>query len=130
VTLTIKPGLEASVERTVNHADTATALGSGDVEVLGTPAVVALCELAAVHAVTGALGPNETTVGVRIDLDHLAPTLPGHHVIARARLTNVDGRTLGFDVEAQDPYGPIARGRHVRVVVDREQFLNSARERA
>jgi predicted thioesterase len=128
--MTIEPGLEASVERTVTRADTASALGSGDVDVLGTPAVVALCELAAVHAVGGALGPNETTVGMRIDLEHLAPTLPDAHVAATARLVEVDGRTLRFTVQASDAAGEIARGTHVRVLVDRERFLDGARRRA
>jgi predicted thioesterase len=126
----MQPGLEASVERTVTGADTASALGSGDVEVLGTPAVVALCELAAVHAVTGSLGPNETTVGIHIELDHLAPTPPGIHVTAHARLVDVEGRKLRFAVEASDPAGTIARGIHVRVVVDRARFMQASYERS
>jgi predicted thioesterase len=127
--MTIEPGLEASVGRTVTEADTAMALGSGDVHVLGTPAVVALCELAAVHAVAGSLGPNETTVGVHIDIEHLAPTVPGQHVTAHATLTGIDGRRLAFNVEASDHAGEIARGTHTRVVVDRERFLRGASER-
>ncbi len=127
--MTIEPGLEATVERTVTLADTADALGSGDVDVLGTPAVVALCELAAVHAVSGHLGANETTVGVHITLDHLAPTPPGRHVVAKAKLEQVDGRKLVFTVEASDHAGQIGRGRHVRVRVDRDSFIAGAHDR-
>ena len=127
--MTVEPGMDATVERTISAADTAMSLGSGDVEVLGTPAVVALCELAAVHAVSGSLGPNETTVGVRIDLEHLAPTLPGRHVKAYARVKSVDGRTITFAIAATDPSGEIARGTHVRVRVDRDRFMTSAEQR-
>lgn len=128
--MTVRPGLEGTVERTVTSADTASALGSGTVEVLGTPAVVALCELAAVHAVAGNLGPNETTVGVHVDVQHIAPTLPGVHIRARAVVERVDGRRIAFAVEAFDPAGPIARGTHERVRVDRKAFMQSAGERA
>ncbi|MEX0875169.1 MAG: hotdog domain-containing protein [Actinomycetota bacterium] len=107
----------------------ARTLGSGDVDVLGTPAVIAMCEAAAVRAVSAALDERETTVGVRIDLEHTAPTLTGSQVVARARLVGVDGRRLSFDVSASDGNGPIAHGKHVRVLVDRERFLNGARER-
>jgi fluoroacetyl-CoA thioesterase len=121
----IEPGAEATVEHAVTDADTARALGSGDVDVLGTPKVVALCEAAAVKAV----GPDETTVGVRIDIEHLSPTAIGQRVVARARLQAKEGRMLTFDVEASDPAGVIARGTHVRVAVDRERFMQSANER-
>ena len=80
------PGLYAKVEKEVTTADTALMLGSGDVEVFGTPAVIALCELAAVHAVAPALGPNETTVGTHIDIEHLAPTVVGRTVTGYARV--------------------------------------------
>jgi fluoroacetyl-CoA thioesterase len=123
------PGLYAKVEKEVTAADTALMLGSGDVEVYGTPAVVALCELAAVHAVAPALGPNETTVGSRIDIEHLAPTVVGRTVTGYARVESVDGRRIAFSVEASDPAGVIARGTHVRVRVDRDMFMANAWDR-
>lgn len=125
----VTPGLEADVERVVADADTASALGSGDVDVFGTPAVVAMCEEAAVAAVARSIDSGQTTVGTSITLDHLAPTLVGRRVLARAHLERVDGRTLHFDVEASDGTGPIARGTHTRVVVDRDRFLSGAAER-
>jgi predicted thioesterase len=126
----IQPGLRATVERTVGDADTAAALGSGDVDVLGTPAVVALCEAAAVKAVSAALDDGQTTVGVAIALEHVAPTFPGSHVVARAELVDVDGRSLRFAVEASDESGHVAHGTHSRAVVDRARFVRKARERS
>lgn len=127
--MAIEPGLEASVEHTVVHADTAVALGSGDVEVLATPKLVALCEQAAVRAVAEALDTGQTSVGTRMDLAHTAPTPGGRRVVARAHLDRVDGRTLEFSVEAADDAGSIAHGTHTRVLVDRERFLKGAEER-
>jgi predicted thioesterase len=122
--------LEATVERTVGSRDTASSLGSGDVDVLGTPAVVALCERASIAAVADSLEASQTTVGTNVTLDHLAPTGIGRHVTARARLEDVDGRTLRFSVEASDGSGVIARGTHTRVIVERERFVAGANERA
>lgn len=122
----LRPGLEASVERIVTDADTARVHGSGDLDVLATPAVVALCEAAAVAAVGSGLDASQTTVGGRIDLEHQAPTLPGRTVRARAVLEQVDGRRLAFSVEAEDGSGTIARGTHLRFVVDRDPFLETA----
>jgi predicted thioesterase len=123
------PGLYAKVDKLVTSADTALALGSGDIEVFGTPAVVALCEFAAVQAVAAALAPNETTVGSQIDIQHLAPTVVGRTVTAFARVDEVDGRRIGFTVEASDEAGVIARGSHTRVRVDRDLFMANARDR-
>jgi predicted thioesterase len=128
--VSITPGLEASVQRVVGPTDTARALGSGDVDVLGTPAVVALCEQAAVAAVADALDPSQTSVGTNITIDHLAPTVVGRTVTARAHLDEVDGRTLRFVVEVSDGSVVVARGTHARVVVDRERFTSGANERA
>lgn len=126
----LEPGLEATVEEIVTEEMTAERLGSGDVPVLGTPAVLALVEGAAVAAVSGELEPSQTTVGASIELDHVAPTLTGATVTATAGLMEVDGRRLVFTFEVTDPAGPIARGTHRRVIVDRDRFLESARGRA
>ena len=108
---------------------TAAALGSGNVPVLGTPAVVALVERAACAAVQGRLEPGLTSVGSSVDLIHLAPTPVGTQVTAMARLLNVEGRTLTFEIEVRDRGGAVARGTHRRVVVDRERFLSGAANR-
>ena len=126
----LEVGCEATVTHMVTGAETAAALGSGDVEVFGTPAVVVLCERAAVQAVTTSLGPTETTVGVRVEIDHLAPTVPGVDVTATARLKGIDGRRLKFEVEVSDPAGVVARATHTRVLVDRDRFMHGAEARS
>jgi fluoroacetyl-CoA thioesterase len=125
----IRPGLRATVEETVTEEMTAERLGSGDVPVLGTPAVMALVEGAAVAAVADALEPGTTTVGARVELDHVAPTPVGLPLTATAELVDVDGRKLRFSFEVADPAGPVARGTHERVIVDRDSFLAKAADR-
>ena len=121
--MSIEPGLEATIEHVVGTTDTASALGSGEVDVLGTPALVALCERAAVAAIAGSLDSGQTTVGTNVTVDHLAPTAIGKRVVARARLKRLDGRTLHFTIGASDGSGAIASGTHTRVVVDRARFI-------
>jgi len=119
----VQPGLCASVELVVGEGDTAIAFGSGDVPVLGTPRVVALCEEACVVAVAGQLGEGQTTVGVRVELDHLRASAVGAHVAATATLTQVDGSRLSFAVGVVEGEREVARGLVVRTVVDRDGFL-------
>ena len=123
-------GLEATVQQVVTHAMTARALGSGDVPVLATPAVLALAERASCLALRGRIGGEDTSVGSWTELSHLAPTVPGATVTATARLVEVDGRRLTFQVEVRDGTGKIATARHGRVVVRRERFLRAASRRA
>ncbi len=122
----LRPGLAARVELTVTEADTAAALGSGDVPVLATPRVLALAEAATVAATAAALPAGATTVGTRVELAHLAPTAVGRTVVAEATLSDVDGRRLGFTVSVRDGDDMAARGRVERVIVDREAFVTRA----
>jgi fluoroacetyl-CoA thioesterase len=123
-------GLEASVEDVVTEEMTATAVGSGDVRVLATPVVLSLVERAAVKTVRGRLPDGQTSVGSSVTLDHLAPTPVGARVKAAVRLAGVDGRRVTFSFSVGDPAGEVARGTHVRVIVDRERFESGAGERA
>jgi fluoroacetyl-CoA thioesterase len=122
-----KPGSSAKVELTVTADDTAEALGSGDVPVLGTPRVVALCEEVAVACIAGQLTPGTTSVGMRVQLDHLAPTKVGSRVVAEAALEKVEGRRLTFTVSVSDHAGLVAAGKVTRVLVERDRFLDKAR---
>ena len=115
-------GMAGSVTLAVTADDTAIALGSGDVPVLGTPRVVALVEEASVAAVASALAPGTTTVGTRVELDHRRPTQVGGTVTAAATLEVVDGRALEFAVVVREGDLEVAGGRHRRVVVEREAF--------
>ena len=120
-------GLHGSAKLVVSHDDTARALKSGDVEVLGTPRLIALVEEAALGAVADALPPGQTTVGMRVQVDHLAPTNVGSSVAAEATLEKVEGRRLTFTVSVTDHGGLVAAGKVTRVVVDTEHFLEKAR---
>jgi fluoroacetyl-CoA thioesterase len=119
-------GAVTRVQLTVTDADTAQAVGSGDVPVLGTPRVLALVEAATVGATANRLPPGATTVGTRIDLEHRAPTAVGRTVIAEARLAKADGRRLTFEVSVRDGDDVVAEGRVERVVVDRQRFVRRA----
>ncbi len=123
------PGLVGIVSTRVGRADLASALGSGDVAVLGTPRVVALAEAAAIAAVQAALEVGATTVGTAVRMRHLAPTRPGAAVTATATLERVDGRSLAFRVEVRDDAGLVADGEHERAVVDRDRFIAKAEQR-
>jgi len=108
----------------VCDADTALALHSGEVPVLGTPRLIAACEEATVQAVAGLVPAGHTTVGMRVQLDHLAPTPVGGEVTAEARLEKIEGRRLTFSVSASDDRGLIAAGKVTRVVVDVDKFMD------
>ena len=104
-------------------ADTALALHSGEVPVLATPRLIALCEEASLDALAGQVPEGYTTVGMRVQLDHLAPTAVGGSITAEATLEKVEGRRLTFTVSAADDRGLVAAGKVTRVVVEIDQFL-------
>jgi fluoroacetyl-CoA thioesterase len=124
--MTLEPGLEATFRYTVTEADTAAAVGSGQVPVLATPRVLALAEQATVAAVAGVLAAGATTVGVRVELDHLAPSPVGAELEVHAVLERVAGRRLQFAVRLRDRERPVASGSITRVVVDTAAFLRGA----
>jgi predicted thioesterase len=124
----VEPGLAATVELTVKEGDTAEALCSGDVPMLATPRVVALAEEASVEAVRDALDAGDTTVGVRVQLDHLLAVPVGRSVRAEAKLENVEGRRLTFVVSINTERGLVAAGKVTRVVVHRDRFIQKAND--
>jgi predicted thioesterase len=125
----VRQGLSAGIEFEVTAGDTAQALLSGALEVLGTPRLVAWLEAATCAAVRDALDAGQTTVGTRVAVDHLAPSPVGAAVRVTATLVGVDGRMLTFDVAAVDiaTGDRIARGTISRAVVDVERFLARVR---
>jgi fluoroacetyl-CoA thioesterase len=122
MTTDLDPGLVGSVSLTVTDEDTAIALRSGDVPVLGTPRVVALAEEAACAALRGRLDADVTSVGVRIELDHRKATPVGGVVVAAATLDAVDGRKLDFTLSVKEGEEIIASGTHRRVIAQRSAF--------
>jgi predicted thioesterase len=124
--VSIEIGLTGRATLGVTQADTAATLRSGDVPVLATPRLVGLCEEACVQATRDELAPGLTTVGMRVQFDHLAPTGVGREVTAEATLEKVEGRRLTFTVAANDAGGLVGAGKLTRVVVEVEPFLKKA----
>lgn len=125
--MAVHTGLSSTVELDVTHADTAIAVGSGDVPVLGTPRIIALMEQAAVAAIEDQLSEGWTSVGVRVQVEHISPTAVGRTVRAEACLEKVEGQRFMFTVSAYDDRGLVAAGKVTRVAVNREKFLEKAR---
>lgn len=120
----LETGLTHTSSLTVTEALTAKAMGSGDMPVLATPAMMALMENAAMLAVAPELPEGSTTVGGHIESSHLKPTPVGAEVKAEATLTKVDGRKLYFTVKALQGDTVIGEGTHLRFIVDREKFMS------
>jgi fluoroacetyl-CoA thioesterase len=118
-------GTTGSADLIVGEEDTAIALGSGDVPVLGTPRIIALLEEAAVAALDGDLAEGITSVGTHVAVDHEAASFVGAAVTAVAEVVAVDGRTVEFRLVAREGSRTVATGNHTRVLVDRERFLGS-----
>lgn len=120
----IEPGAEYTASTTVNPSNTAIALGSGNLPVFATPAMIALMENAAMNALVPFLEPGESSVGISIGVEHTRATPEGVEVLARAKVTACEGRKADFEITAVDQYGnEIGKGTHSRVVIDAEKFL-------
>ena len=120
----IRPGMTGEHTTIITEAMTATALGSGGVPVYATPALVALMEAAAVDAIATLLPEGQTSVGIEIDLKHVAATPPGQSVRAKAEVITVEGRTIAFAIRAWDAHELIGEATHRRVIVDSNRFMN------
>lgn len=120
----IPVGARGEATLVVSEADTARAVGSGDVDVLATPRLVALCEQATCAALAELVPDGSTTVGMKVQVDHLQPTPVGASVTAEAVLERIEGRRLGFTVSAYDAGGLVAAGRVTRVLVERDRFMS------
>lgn len=117
------PGLKLTRRLDVADDQTAAALGSGDVPVLGTPALLALAEGACVGAIADDLPDGQTSVGTWAEIEHLKATPVGAEVHAHATLIGHHGRRLEFRVTVEQDGEPVARISHRRILVDRERFL-------
>ena len=120
----VEVGLKYTSELTVTDAVTAVRMGSGDMPVLATPAMMALMENAAMLAVADELPEGSTTVGGHIASSHLRPSKIGDVVRAVAEVTKVDGRKIEFKVSAYSGDILLGEGTHLRFVVDRERFMS------
>ena len=121
--MTVVTGLASTREHTVTDDDTAVALGSGSLRVLGTPRLLAWCEAATCAAVEPALEAGRTTVGTRVAVEHQRPSAVGTVVEVSASVVHVDGALLRFTVAVRQGGRLVGSGEITRVVVDTERFL-------
>jgi fluoroacetyl-CoA thioesterase len=126
----LEAGLIGEATLVVATTHTASHLGSGGVDVLATPIMIALMEDAARTLVDSKLDPGQMSVGVNLNVTHLAATPLGMRVTARAKLLAVDGRKLNFEVEAHDEREKIGEGTHTRAIINLDRFMARAKEKA
>jgi predicted thioesterase len=126
----LRPGLIGSAEILVGPEHTAPSIGSGVIRVLATPVMINLMEAAALAAAEDLLPAGHQSLGIHLDVRHIAATPIGMRVRATAELTNVDGRTLTFRVEARDEMEVIGDGTHQRVVVNVARFDQRVQRKA
>lgn len=118
----LQPGRIGTASLVVDEARTAPHIGSGRAPVFASPAMIALIEAAAVACVEDQLDQGQETLGIHLDIEHIAATPVGQKVTATAELIERSGRKLVFKVEARDEHEVIGRGRHTRIVVDSARF--------
>lgn len=126
----LAPGLTGTTSLVVGLEHTAKHLGSGNVHVFATPQMILLMEIASVKAVDHLLPEGQRTVGIGLDVRHLAATPVGMTVTAKSELIQVDGRKLVFHVEAWDDQEKIGEGTHTRAIIDVQRFGQKVREKA
>ena len=120
--INIKVGLTAEIETKVFNKSSAEEMGSGNLDVYATPAMISLMERSALSAVSLHLPEGYTTVGTSVNIKHMAATPIGMKVRAVAELVSVEGRKLTFKVEAYDSREKIGEGQHERYIVESAKF--------
>ena len=120
----IKVGMHGIAETTVERGDTAYEVGTGDLLVYATPCMVALMEGAACNAIADEISEDKTSVGIMLNITHIAATPVGMDVRAEAEVTEIDGNTLTFQITAYDESGKIGEGTHKRAIVTSQKFLD------
>lgn len=127
--LNLAPGIEGKKEILVTAGMTASAYGSGAVEVFATPAMIALMEQTSMESVAHLLPEGFVTVGTEVSVKHLKATLPGRMVNCMTKLIQSDGRKLVFEVAAFDGSGLIGKGTHTRYAVDKQLFIDNLKDK-
>ena len=117
-------GMKGETSMLVEREDTAAAVGSGLLLVFSTPCMVALMEGAACEAIAEAVSEEKTSVGIELNIAHIAATPVGMEVRAVAEVTAVEKNIITFRVEAFDEAGKIGEGTHKRAVVTAQRFLD------
>ena len=124
--MTITKGIRGQKELLVTEEVTAARMGSGLLEVLATPAMIALAEGTAMESVQPLLEEGQGTVGTRLDIAHIAATPVGMTVRCETELVEVDRRRLVFSVKVSDDKELVGEGIHERFIIDNARFLQKA----
>ncbi len=125
----LQTGIKGNTERIVTEELTAQVMGSGELPVFATPAVIALAEETAWRSVAPELEPGQGTVGTELHVEHIAATPVGMKIRCETELIGIDRRMLTFSVEVSDEAGVVARGTHCRFIVENEKFLKRAEKK-
>lgn len=125
----LDPGTEGKKEIVVTSEVTATAFGSGTVEVFATPAMIALMEQTAMESVAQMLPQGFVTVGTEVSVKHIKATLPGSVVTCTTKLIQSEGKKLVFEVAASDQTGLIGKGTHTRYIVNKQVFIDNLKDK-
>jgi len=120
----IEIGMKGEVSTLAEREDTALEVGSGSLLVYATPCMVALMEGSACEAIADGLDEGETTVGIELNIQHIAATPVGMEVRAEAEVTAVEGKIITFTLRAFDEAGEIGKGTHKRALVNSQRFLD------
>lgn len=123
----METGITGLQEEIVTEEKAAESMGSGELPVYATPAMIALIEKTAWMSVAGELEEGQGTVGTKLDVEHVSASPLGARITCKTTLTEVDRRRLVFSVEVTDDAGLIGRGTHERFIVDNEKFLTKAK---
>jgi len=125
------PGLSGISEMVVREEDLVSQLGGIGVDVLSTPKLIQLLEAAAIEAVKEFIPPDQMSLGTAVNVKHLSPTPRGMKIIAHALLKEVEKNRLVFLIDAHDEKEKVAEGKHERVLISKEEFLQRmAKKRA
>lgn len=127
--MSIHVGMTYRMEKIVTKDQLASSVGSGALDVFGTPFLILLMEEACFYCVRDEVEQEQSTVGTKLDVSHDSPTPLGARVYCDCKLEEMDGRRLVFSVEAFDEFGSIGKGTHERFIVDNERFLKKVNEK-
>lgn len=120
----LSPGINGEKSVAVTIENTALAMGSGTLRVFATPAMIALCEACCAESVEDLLAEGITSVGTKVDIEHLAASPLGASIFCKSTLVAAEDRRLDFEVEVYDNAGLIGKGTHTRFTVDAQKFLD------
>lgn len=120
----LEKGMTGTYTTAVTDENTAKTMKSGELDVFATPAMLAIMEKASVECIASELSEEESSVGTKVEIEHIAATPVGMEVTATAVLEEVDGRRLVFSVTAEDNCGVIGKGMHERFIVNKDKFMS------